>query len=327
MKYTYRYYGATGSDLDECCFLGVRYLTKHGLKPGLCDSWVLRSGVPSGPGKAGIKPSHGAERWFVGLWRSPANRLYVAELNGKVRTCELDMIGTSSNWKKVEFPNFSFRGVWGIDDRCVFLAGKKMMEPAVLFWNGSTWNELPPPPGEIVWMHGLSPDAMYGVGLKGLVTCWNGSSWRKISIPSEEFLTSVWVAGPDEIYAVGHGGALWQGSSTNWTKVAEGTGPFYGVAKFGDDVFVGAKEHGILKRAQDRLECVSAEIHGQILHVGKALLISCPEEIAVTSDGKTFRAKGKGSMQRVLDEKPTIFTEPDDDDDDDDESESESESS
>jgi hypothetical protein len=319
MKYSYEYYCARGSDLDECCFLGIRYLTKYGFQLDMCDSWVLRSTAPSGPGKAGIRPSHGAERWFTGLWRSPADRLYVVESMSRIRTCDMPGMGTPASWQKVDFPTFHFRGVWGIDDRSVFASGTKKTDPAVLFWNGTSWNELPPPPGEIVWMHGLSPDAMYGVGAKGLIARWDGSAWTKIPIPSQEFLTSVWVAGADEMYAVGHGGVLWEGSSTGWGKVAEGTGPFYGVAKFGEDVFVGAKEHGILKRTRDRLECVNPEIHGQILHVGKALLISCPEEIAATSDGKTFGAKGRGSMQKVLDEKPTIFTEPDDDEDEEEE--------
>lgn len=317
MKYAYLYHCARGSDLDECVFLGMRYLTKYGAQPGLMDSWVLRSSVPSAPGKAGIKPCHGAERWFVGLWRSPTDRLYVAELNGKARVCEFDGMAASANWQKFEFPGCTFRGVFGVDDRSVFLTGKKALDPAVLFWDGKAWTELPPPPGEIQWMHGRSPDAMIGVGPKGLLTRWNGASWQKIPLPTQEFLTSVWVESSDEMYAVGHGGVLWEGSGTGWGKVAEGAGPFYGVAKFAGEVFVGAKEHGILKRVRDRMETANAEIHGQILHVGKALVISCPEEIAATSDGKAFRLKGRGTMQKVLDDKPTIFPEPPDDDEDD----------
>lgn len=42
-KYGYSYDCASGPDLNDCCFLGLRYLTKHDVKPEWCESWVMRS--------------------------------------------------------------------------------------------------------------------------------------------------------------------------------------------------------------------------------------------------------------------------------------------
>jgi hypothetical protein len=120
----------------------------------------------------------------------------------------------------------------------------------------------------------------------------------------------VFVAGPDEMYAVGHGESLWEGSASGWGKVADGPGPLFGVAKFAGEVWVGAKNLGLFKRVRNTLESVNPDIHAVMMEARNVLLITCQDQIAATADGKTFATKAKGSMERMRDAKPPLFAEP-----------------
>ncbi len=310
-KYGYSYDCASGPDLNDCCFLGLRYLKKYDVKPEWCESWVMRSVPPAAPGKQGISCQYSVGAWLTGFWRSPANRLYATELYGRIhRLPDLADIGTVSAWVTVDYKDFLMQGVWGLDDSCVFVWYTHKKVPGVLHWNGSKWTELPPPPGKIIWMHGSSPENVYAVGYRGLLARWDGRAWTQASLPTQENFTHVFVAGADEVYAVGHGEVLWEGSASGWGKAADGPGPLFGVAKFAGEVWVGAKALGLFKRVRNTLESVNPDIHAVMMEVRKGLLITCQDQIAATTDGKNFAMKAKGSMERMRDAKPPLFMEP-----------------
>jgi hypothetical protein len=309
-RYVYAYDSAGGPDLHDCCFLGLRYLRDHGLRSEWCESWVMRSSPPPAPGKQGINCNYSVGGWLTGLWRSPSNHLYATELNGRIHVCrDMSAMGTVTAWETVDFKNVAMQGVWGHDDNCIFVWCLIKTEPRVLFWNGSKWAELPPPPGKIVWMHGSAPDNVYAVGYRGLLARWDGHAWTKIPLTTTENFTGVFVAGADEMYAVGYGAALWEGTASGWGKVADGPGYLYGVAKFGGEVWVGAREHGLLKRVRNNLECVKPELRALMMDTRRVLLVTCDDQIASTADGKTFVTKAKGSFERIRGPKPPLFAE------------------
>jgi hypothetical protein len=309
-KYVYAYDSASGPDLHDCCFIGLRYLKEYGIKPEWCESWVMRSSPPPAPGKQGINCCYSVGSWLTGLWRSPQNHLYATELYGRIHVCrDMATMGTASTWNTVDFKDTVMQGVWGYADDCVFVWCMVKTQPQVLFWNGSKWAQLPPPPGKIIWMHGSSPENVYAVGYRGLLARWDGGAWTKIPLPTQENFTGVFVAGSDEMYAVGYGEALWEGSASGWGKVADGPGPLFGVAKFAGAVFVGAKELGLFKRVRNGLECVNPDLRALMIDPRKVMLVTCDDQIAVTSDGKTFTTKGKGSFERIRGAKAPLFAE------------------
>jgi hypothetical protein len=212
------------------------------------------------------------------------------------------------SWKVQKFPGAVMDGVWGLDDKHVFAWYKTLDdEPHVVLYNGRQWKELPPPPGRILAMHGLGPDFVYAVGFGGLLARWDGKSWTKITIPTKAVMTSVFVAGTDEMYAVGHDKALWEGSSSGWGKVATGPGSLYGVAKFAGEVWIGAEEHGLWKRSRNKLVCVDPDLHAQAMDCRKVLLITSTEMLAETSDGKKFTKKAQGLLAKIRDPKPKLW--------------------
>ncbi len=306
-KYVYLYDSASGSALNDCCYLGLRFLKDEGIRDEWCESWVTQSSTPTAPGKLGIWSAYGVQGWMTGLWCSPKNHLYVTSMNQRLHICRNQATISDINaWEKVDFKSTVLSGVWGYDDNCVFVW---TAIPSVLFWNGSKWRELPAPPEKIVWMHGSSPENIYAVGYRGLVARWDGHKWKKISLPTRENFTSVFVAGPDEIYAVGHGAVLWAGSAKGWVKAADAPGPLFGVAKFADEVWVGAKELGLHKLVGNKLKRVSSKLRALMMDARKSLLITCEDQIAATTDGKVFSTKGKGALESLRGGKPALFAE------------------
>src|SRR5690349_19687187 len=103
-----------------------------------------------------------------------------------------------------------------------------------------------PAPGEILVMHGVAPDLVYAAGRNGLFARWDGSRWTKVGIP-DVGIYGVWVVSEDEMYAVGTGGRLLQGSTQSWGEVLSGADPLLGVVKWKGEVWIAAEERGVLK--------------------------------------------------------------------------------
>jgi hypothetical protein len=317
LRFSNVYYGGSGFGIHDCCFLGQHFLTEHGFRPDRGESWVLRSSQPP-PGKLGLQWVCGVPGWHTGMWRSTANHVYVTELCGRIHICRnLDSMADMSTWERVDFKNTIMQGVWGLNDQCVFAWCKIGLRPSMLFWNGKTWAEMPAPPEEVAGMHGTSPELVYAVGANGLIARWDGRAWTRALVPTQEFLISVHVESADEMYAVGHGAALWEGSASGWGKVADGPGVLQGVAKFGGEVWVGGQKQGLLKRERNKLTVVNPDLHVNALDSRKVLLITTYDEIAETTDGKSFTTKAKSVLGKFRDPQTPLWgheEEPEEDD-------------
>ena len=132
-------------------------------------------------------------------------------------------------WREDPVPG-TLAGVWGLHDECVFTWGLRGGANVLYRFDGRTWNELPAP-GEILAMHGVAPDLVYAVGRDGLVARWDGRHWTKVVTPGLGVLTDVFVVDEDEMYAVGSGGQLLQGSIHGWAEVLNGW-PLFSVEKW-----------------------------------------------------------------------------------------------
>jgi hypothetical protein len=127
------------------------------------------------------------------------------------------------------------------------------------------------------------------------VARWEGRAWKRFPTPTDEVLNSVFVAGPDEVYATGGAGILLEGSAHGWGKIAEGPVagmPLLAVAKWKKDLWVAAGQFGLFKRvgAQNKLKCVKPNLVSVDLDVRENLIISCRNMIVETEDGKAFSA-------------------------------------
>jgi hypothetical protein len=281
MKIGYILSHASGLDHEDHHFFTARFDAKVGFKPTAGETWVVHGF------HGNVRGIYGVGGWLTGLWQSPSRRVYVSNSDGQVAV-KTDPDDDDADFKTYDLPG-TLTGVWGLDDKFVLAWGLgDGNEGTVVYrFNGSKWTEIPSP-GEVVSMHGLNSRLVYAVGVRGLIARWDGTKWHKVPSPTGAVLSDVFVAEEEEMYAVGDKVML-QGSTHGWTELLEGPTHMFGVAKWKDQVWVGAAEKGLMKLKRDKLVSVDAELHAERLDARGELLVSSPEAIAFSDDGTTFK--------------------------------------
>jgi hypothetical protein len=281
---------ASGLDRKDFHFLVLRFDARYGFKPGEGESWIMR-------GTGGkLHKLHGGLSWYTGLWRSPAGRAYVSSADSAVLV-NADPGVRTAPWKEHKVQG-TLAGVWGLDDRFVLAWGIHRGKGVMHRFDGTRWSPMESP-GEIYGVHGLSPDSVYAVGTKGLVARWDGGRWQKMPSPTRAVLSDVFVASESEIYAVGDHVVL-QGSEHGFTEVTEGPSHMFGVAKWKGQVWVGAAEEGLLKLSRNKLAGTDADVKAERIDARGELIVSSPEAIAFSSDGKEFKRLKVGAVAELL---------------------------
>ena len=279
MKFGYSMRSASGSSFRACHFLLYRFDSRYGFKPEMGESWIFQNVETT------AHALRGQLGWYTGLWRSATGKVYVAYSIGQVLV-NPDPEPRAAPWREDPVPG-TLAGIWGLDDECVFTWGLRSGANVLYRFDGRTWTELPAP-GEILAMHGMAPDLVYAVGRDGLVARWDGRGWTKVVTPGRGVLTDVCVVGEDEMYAVGSGGQLLQGSIHGWAEVLNGSGPLFGVAKWKEEVWVAAEEQGVMKLAAPKLVPMKPNIKATGLDARGDLLVSSPAVVAGTADGTAY---------------------------------------
>jgi len=291
------YLSASGSSDIDCVFIGHRFDTDIGFRPGEIESWILTT-EDDGSDAPPCHVQYGAARWYTGVWRSPAKVTYVVDGDGEVHV-NSNLWATDSHLKWTRHPlQASLFGVFGLDDQNVWVWGQRRVTTGVMFrWDGVSWNEVPAPTFEVVQVHGTTPNLLFAVGRNGGIAQWDGSVWRQWSCPVPDSLTSVYVVSEDEIYATGDAGALLEGSRHGWAKIASGPGPgtsLFGVAKWKDHLWVAGGPFGLLRRVgvTDKLEVVKDKVHAIGFDARVGLLATVPNRVVGSTDGNAFSSMG-----------------------------------
>jgi hypothetical protein len=299
------YEQASGLSWDDCFFLGQRYDEAVGFQPEESENWILSVRPSTGAQPVELKYQGGTTSWYVGLWRSPAGKCWVADITGQVHAnSDLWAPDASAHWEdhRLDTP---LNGVWGLDDRCVFAWGATFDEDYRVFrYDGTRWGQLPTPGFDVRSMHGISPDFVYAVGVGGRIARWDGARWTEPSSPVAENLVSVFVSSPDELYACGAAGALLEGSSHGWGVITTAPlgqlgMPLHAVAKWKGELWIGGGAQGLFKRvgSSSQLDLIKPNVHATSLDARKDLVIGTNIYVAGTSDGQNFKAAGINSLQ------------------------------
>jgi hypothetical protein len=293
---------ASGPSLQQCHFLLLRFDEKYGFKPDAGESWIFQQ---DGKDTHALRGQLG---WYTGLWRSPSGRAYVSVSNGEILV-NPDPRPRAAPWQTQRVPA-TLAGIWGLNDELIFAWGLRGSDAVAYRFDGIGWKELPAPPGEVVGMHGTSDKLVYAAGRDGLLARWDGKGWTKAVSPARGVLSAVFVVDEDEMYAVGPNRQLLQGSTRGWTEILEGPGPLFGVAKWKNEVWVGAAEHGLMKLAGTKLVPVKPNIKAEKLDARGGLVISSPLAIAGTNDGVAFTGAQIPALAKLVEKNPPAWAAP-----------------
>lgn len=128
----------------------------------------------------------------------------------------------------------TFLSVWGPASDDVWAVGgqtSSLSDPGdgtVMHFDGETWSEveLPPDTPLLNWVHGLHADEAWMVGNAGAALHLEGGQWTAISTGVQVQLWGVWMAAPDDVWAVGGdpfeqdgAGALLHYDGSAWSSV------------------------------------------------------------------------------------------------------------
>jgi hypothetical protein len=291
------YYNASGPEVEECFYLGQRYDAERGFKPHEGECWVIsHRRMPNG--ELGMATHYGTTGWLTRLWRSPSGALFVSSATDSKVVFHPDLIGDAKRKFDETKLGAPLNGVWGLTDEFVLAWGSTFGGTRHLYrYDGKKWKEMKAPDFEVRAIHGLEEDLLYAVGVGGGVARWDGRAWKRFPAPTDEVLNSVFMAGPDEIYATGGAGTLLEGSAHGWGKIAEGPVPgmpLLAVAKWKKDLWVAAGQFGLFKRVgtQNKIKAIKPNMRAVDFETRGKLLITCRDFIGETEDGKEFDGAG-----------------------------------
>jgi hypothetical protein len=295
------YYNASGRSRSDCAFLAVRYDDARGFKPWMGDECFVCSNDPSG-----LYTHIGTGGWFTSLWRSSGGAVWVCDSQGTVSTAPSlqDPMVSPAAWNHIVLDAALF-GLWGIDEECVFTWGVREQRGVVFRWDGQAWIELPAPGFEVEAMHGTGPGDAWACGTGGSVAHWDGDRWSPVQTSNDEHLTSIFQAGPDEIYVTGDRGSVLEGSALGVVPIGSipdaVVGDVRAVAKWGGELWIGAGRLGLWRRlgSSDQFECVKPNVDATHFDARWDMVITCKERISGTADGASFFSIGSGAVQNI----------------------------
>lgn len=278
MTLGHEFTGITGLEMASCHWLGNRFDEDVGFRPDQGESWV---GWSKGSRLTSSLIQRGS---MTAIWQTDS-KVWVSESEGRVYMNP--KLGLSAPWKTYQLEGV-LRGIWGVDDDCVFAWGLHRRQPVAYRWDGADWRSVTAP-GHMVGVHGVSRDLVVAVGQRGLIARWNGADgFEAVTSPAKGTLADVHVVSKDEIYACGPDGELVQGTLHSWELLLEHERPLHCVAKWKDAVWIGAGDglhqlkDGALELLKDNIPAIRFDARGD-------LLMAVPHVLAHTRDGVKFQ--------------------------------------
>lgn len=234
----------------------------------------------------------------TGLWRSDAGRGF-AVAEGTIYAFRLHTYGWGS------YPvEWTPEGVYGIDDRNVWVWGQEYGAGALYRWNGGqlsgNWDEVRGCPGHIRAMHGSAADNVFVVG-DGFVARWDGSTWTHEGVRGAERLCSVFALADGTAYACGEDGDLWERDDGKWSKRLSHDVPLAAVVSWRGNVWIGEQgELGLCQLHGDELVSKKPNLPATSLDARQELLFATDEVAGHTKDGEAFRGRAHAKSGLLL---------------------------
>ncbi|MBT3218418.1 MAG: hypothetical protein HN348_04950 [Proteobacteria bacterium] len=165
MEIRHSYSKASGWGFQDAFGIALRFPSEEGFTPQAGESWIVKTS----PGNNTTVLDTYVQKpgWYTDVWRSTENRVYVTDIEGSVLHGPLP---PGDVWPQKQV-GFTLAGIWGLDDRHVYVWGLRGKDPAMATWDGAQWREVPSPDFQVNGLHGTAPDLLVAVGSLGEISC------------------------------------------------------------------------------------------------------------------------------------------------------------
>lgn len=300
--------------MKRCAFLAMRYDAAAGYRPGDGETWVgINDYSPESQGTTRV--TNGTNAWYTKAWCSLSGALFITRHDGwVVRNPNIWAPEVLTSWENDRIEGYHLRGVFGLDGGAVFVwghdprasAGQVYPASSLFRWDGKAWSPMTAPGFHVMAMHGTAEDNLWVAGPRGVVARWDGGRWTQLPSRQDELVNSLWVAGPDEVYATTAQGSVLEGSAAGMLPI--GTIPGVAtpgevacVAKWQGQLWVGASRLGLFRRigttrdfesVKPNIDCVSMDARDE-------LVLCCNNRVSGTANGADYRSCGVDSVLQV----------------------------
>ncbi len=301
---------ASGRSAIDCWGLGLRKEFEVAFSPRECESWAIyfEQGKVD-PTKTRVSPDCGAAGWWTDLFYALDGTTYVTDTFGQLRIHPPGAPTGHTAWTTFAL-DFEPTGVWGLDDGVLYVWGfESSGRPVFGRLVQGAFTRLADPAVPVDHLHGIAHDTIFAGGEGGYLARFDGAQWREVRVPTGNSITGLFVAGPDEFYAVTAFGLVMEGSATGWVERARVDYELGAVAKKYDRVWVGAYEEGLLALVDktDELKVVDHDLHARRFDVRGNLLVTCKNQIADSTDGKTFTPRAVDRFELICQKNPRLW--------------------
>ena len=209
---------------------------------GPTDVWASGLAVRRWDGKSWtevVRAPVGGKRLNTGIgWLAgaPGGHLFATDIEGNIYRSEraaLSVIGRVRPWTSGQPRSPQLLQSWatGRDDLAIFVAGQA--RPPAMRWSKGKWTVNAPEPDvdaaeDVValWSDGTTVWAAISFRVAagdraGEIRRWTDTGWQRAAT-LEQFPKRIWGLAPDDIWAVGLGGASWHWDGKRWSSVATG---------------------------------------------------------------------------------------------------------
>ncbi len=147
--------------------------------------------------------------------------------------------------------------------------------------------------GNLYGLHGSGPNDLYAVGEAGRIFQSDGTRWRRVATrESRGVLNAVLCRSKDKVYLCGQGGALFEGAGTTWSRVDAGDRDFFALAIFKEKLYLGAGDGGLYTYDSGNVQLMKDNIVSYGLGSSSAYLAAAGNDEAARYDGAQWDAIG-----------------------------------
>jgi hypothetical protein len=220
--------------------------------------------------------------WSRSFWRSPKGTIYVAGLDGAVRS------NPGGRWTtQMLGSRFTLSSIWGFSDELMYCSA---FNANFFRRRNFVWEDFAAGlHGDLFGIGGTAPDDLYVLGEAGELFHHDSQAWSAVQSPTNKRLVGLLPVSADEVYFCGWHGAFFRLIHGEWQDLSLKTPTnLYRIASYQDRLYVAGAANGVFRLEGVQLVPFADSVMASGVRVIGDRLIAFGGTVLQMYDGKTW---------------------------------------